>query len=153
MNATLLRSKLLVPVVAGVVIWAGQAVVAAEQTPRQAWVTKNGMPGAFKGKTNPLKGGSDVLAKGKALYAKRCLKCHGAGGKGDGEEGGYYDPPPSDLTALTGWSGYTDAYIYWSIAEGTEGIGKTGMPALKGKLSSGDLWAIVGYVRKAFAGK
>jgi len=153
MNAKSLESKILVAALTVMASLSGPMVAAAEQTPRQAWVAKKGVPGSYKGKTNPLKMGADVIAKGKALYAKRCLKCHGVGGKGDGEEGAYYDPPPTDLTALAGWSGYTDAYIYWSIADGTVGIGKTGMPALKSKLKVGDIWTIVAYVRKAFAGK
>jgi mono/diheme cytochrome c family protein len=140
--------------VAGVVcLMAAQMVPAAPPTSRQAWVAAKGVPAAYKAKANPLKADAATVARGRALYVKYCAKCHGATGKGDGEHGAYYDPPPSDLTALAGWRGFTDAYIYWAIAEGAPAIGKTGMPPLKDQLKANDLWAIVIFVQKAFSKK
>ncbi len=45
---------------------------------------------------SPFAGDRDV-ARGKRLYEKYCLACHGPQGKGDGYT--RFDPPPADLTS------------------------------------------------------
>jgi mono/diheme cytochrome c family protein len=42
-------------------------------------------------------GGDRNVARGKKLYEKYCLACHGPQGKGDGYT--RFDPPPADLTS------------------------------------------------------
>ena len=39
------------------------------------------------------------LAKGKALYDKYCVACHGVQGKGDGPAGRMLKPPAADFTS------------------------------------------------------
>lgn len=41
----------------------------------------------------------DAVARGKAVYAKRCVFCHGREGKGDGEVADYLNPRPRDFAS------------------------------------------------------
>lgn len=45
----------------------------------------------------PLAAGERNLARGKRLYEKYCLACHGPQGKGDGAT--QFNPPVADLTS------------------------------------------------------
>ena len=49
--------------------------------------------------TAPAIAGSGDPAKGKAVYEKHCLVCHGLQGKGDGPAGKMLKPPAADLTS------------------------------------------------------
>jgi mono/diheme cytochrome c family protein len=61
----------------------------------------------------------DLLAAGKALYAKNCEACHGAGGRGDGPSALALNPRPRDFTVAEGWkNGDGLAAIYKTLKEG-----------------------------------
>ncbi|RJP57860.1 MAG: cytochrome c, partial [Ignavibacteriales bacterium] len=51
---------------------------------------------------------SDFIAKGKELYQQSCASCHGNNGLGDGAAGVALNPPPRNLTDLSGWTNGTD---------------------------------------------
>ena len=46
----------------------------------------------------PLEAAGDS-AKGKAVYEKYCMACHGPQGKGDGPAGKLLKPPAADFTS------------------------------------------------------
>lgn len=81
--------------------------------------------------------------------------CHGVAGKGDGENGFYYNPKPSDLTPWaiangTGPEGFLapDEYLFWGISEGEAGLFKTSMAAFKSQLSETERWQLVLFIRQ-----
>jgi cbb3-type cytochrome c oxidase subunit III len=81
-------------------------------------------------------------AIGAAIYAKRCVACHAANGKGGG--GGTFP-------ALAG-----NAHV--NAADATAMVttisrGKGVMPAWKGQLSAGDIAAVATYVRSAWGNR
>lgn len=84
------------------------------------------------------------LARGRALYAKHCLACHGPSGQGDGSAGRDLDPQPSDLSQPE-VTEKTDAQLFRQITRG-----RRPMPSFQ-KLPDDDRWQIVHYVR-ALAG-
>jgi mono/diheme cytochrome c family protein len=43
--------------------------------------------------------GAGDIEKGKTFYRQSCGHCHGLEGKGDGEFGGYLNPPPANLAS------------------------------------------------------
>jgi mono/diheme cytochrome c family protein len=43
--------------------------------------------------------GAGDMEKGKTIYRQSCGHCHGLEGKGDGEFGGYLNPPPANLAS------------------------------------------------------
>jgi mono/diheme cytochrome c family protein len=81
--------------------------------------------------------------KGKTLFEKNCVVCHGAMGKGDGPTGKLLVPPAADLTSATTGK-KSDAEILQII---TNGKPPTAMPVFKGQLSEQQILDAVAYVR------
>lgn len=81
-------------------------------------------------------------AKGKALYEKYCVACHGAQGKGDGPAGRMLKPPAADFTSAASKK-KPEAELTQVIENGKPG---TGMGPWKGQLSQAELGDLIGYV-------
>ena len=82
------------------------------------------------------------LARGKALYAKHCAACHGAGGRGDGPAAKGLEPPPSSFHDLERMAQRSAYGLYNTI---TLGVAGTSMAPFK-QLSEEDRWALAFYV-------
>jgi mono/diheme cytochrome c family protein len=93
-----------------------------------------------------------LLALGQRVYAKECVACHGAQGRGDGEAAYLLYPKPRDFTAakyrlVSTWERVpTDEDLFRTISRGMPG---SAMPSW-GHLSEDERWALVHYV-KSFA--
>lgn len=94
------------------------------------------------------------VARGKAVYEKFCLECHGAGGRGqpgdwrvrDAE--GHFPPPPLDDSAHA-WH-HPTAVLLEVIREGSPpGQGK--MPAWKGRLTEQEMQDVVVYIKSLWS--
>ena len=72
------------------------------------------------------------LKKGAAEFMSTCVLCHGAPGFEKQDFAKWMDPPPPDLSNKENMEDFTDAKLFWIIANG---IRMTGMPAF-GKFSS-----------------
>jgi len=79
--------------------------------------------------------------KGKAVYEKNCVTCHGTEGKGDGPIGKVLVPPAGDLTTTGNKS---DQDLLQTIQNGRPG---TAMPSWKGGLSPQDMQDVLAYIR------
>jgi mono/diheme cytochrome c family protein len=101
---------------------------------------KGGNPEAAKIK-NPIATTPESLAAGKRLYQRLCIRCHGAGGKGDGEAA--VGAEPADLVSGKWTFGSTDGEIYAAIREGTS----KDMEGYAERISETDTWNVVNYVR------
>ncbi len=88
----------------------------------------------------PQKGRAAQVERGRAVYADRCARCHGADGQGRTRMGETVEPP--DLSDPAWQRGRSDARM---IASVTNGLGQ--MPAFKKKLSRQDIAASIAYVR------
>jgi mono/diheme cytochrome c family protein len=82
-------------------------------------------------------------AKGKVIYEKNCVVCHGAGGKGDGPAGAMMNPHPADFTSSVTQK-KSDAELLKTIESGRPG---TPMAAWKGTLSPEQIQDVLAYVR------
>jgi len=61
----------------------------------------------------------EMLARGKALFPRYCVQCHGAQGRGDGPAAKTVNPPPRDFTKPQGWKNGTDlAGMYKTVSNG-----------------------------------
>jgi len=80
------------------------------------------------------------LARGKQLYEKYCMACHGPQGRGDGAT--QFDPPVADLTSSDVLL-KSDSRLLKSIHEGRP---NTAMDAWKSKLSDEAVRDVLAYV-------
>ena len=80
------------------------------------------------------------LERGKRLYEKYCLACHGLKGRGDGAV--QFDPPVADLTSNEVLL-KPDSRLLKSIHEGRS---STAMDAWKAKLSEEAIRDVLAYV-------
>ena len=86
------------------------------------------------------------LERGKAIYMKNCVECHGIKGEGDGPKSVNLDPPPARLAdpALTG-DGITDPFDNFQII--SVGIANTAMQAWSDVLSEKERWDVTYFIR------
>ena len=89
-----------------------------------------------------LAGAAGDSAKGKGLYEKYCVACHGVQGKGDGPAGRMLKPPAADFTSAASKK-KSEAEFTQVIEKGKPG---TAMGPWKGQLSQAELGDLVGYV-------
>ncbi len=82
-------------------------------------------------------------AKGKVIYDKLCIACHGAQGKGDGPAGQMMRPPATDLTSAK-IKGKADTDLFHIIKEGRP---PTAMAAFETQLSDQQIHDVLAYVR------
>ncbi|HEX7972230.1 MAG TPA: c-type cytochrome [Thiobacillus sp.] len=94
------------------------------------------------------------VARGKAVYEKACMECHGVGGRGQPgdwrirDADGYYPSPPLDDSAHA-WH-HPTAVLLQVIRDGSPpGQGK--MPAWKGKLSEKEMQDVVAYIKSLWS--
>jgi mono/diheme cytochrome c family protein len=113
-------------------------VVAAAQAQDDGW----SVPEQFAAMKNPIAASPEVLATGKQLYVKNCLKCHGEAGLGDGPATKFIKPAPKDISSAAMQDRNSDGALFYKITEG-----KKPMPAMKTTLADEQRWQIVHFVR------
>jgi putative copper export protein/mono/diheme cytochrome c family protein len=102
--------------------------------------------------TSPSEFADSSIVHGEALFAANCAACHGAGARGDGPAARSLPEPPADLTAPHFW-GHTEGDLFWYISHGIDApSGAPAMPAFGKKLSSGDIWALIDFLKANNAG-
>ena len=94
------------------------------------------------GKTVAYVAGGDAR-KGKAVYEKSCVLCHGPQGRGDGPVGKTINPPAADFTSAAS-KGKTDAELLATIETGRP---PTAMVGWKGQLSEAEIQDVLAYVK------
>ena len=94
------------------------------------------------------------VVRGKTIYEKFCLECHGANGKGQPGDwrirgaDGRFPPPPLDSSAHA-WHHPTTVLLE-VIREGSPD-GEGNMPAWKGKLSEQEMQDVVSYIKSLWS--
>lgn len=95
--------------------------------------------------------GADVTAQdespGRALFAARCVTCHGPEGRGDGELGAQLTPRPRDLGDAAWQAATTDEAIRKIIHEGGGAVGKSPLMPAQADLQPDALDALVKHIR------
>lgn len=138
-------------VVASVAIWLGVlAAFSSAQTQRApvpAAAPQGGgwtlPPDAATQKT-PLTVNDAVVAAGKRLYGTKCQRCHGALGKGDGEDGEPEHKEDMDLTVTARAARNPDGVVFYKIWNGRA---SPKMSPGSEDLTKEQVWAIVAYVQ------
>lgn len=96
---------------------------------------------------NPLSDDPKVLERGKLMFGRYCVPCHGPVGAGDGlvPKKGFPTPPSLHTAKVRGWS---DGRIYAVVSEG-----QNIMPSYAAQIRQEDRWAIIRHIRKLQAGQ
>lgn len=89
---------------------------------------------------NPRYPDEESLDRGKLLFRKYCVFCHGRDGEGDGPYRERLEAIPADLTNLP--AQLSDGDIAWKIAHG-----RYPMPSWKGIIPEENIWDIVNFIR------
>lgn len=102
--------------------------------------------------TSPTEFADSSIMHGARLFAANCTSCHGADGRGDGQAARSLPEPPADLTAPHFWA-HTEGDLFWYISHGIDApSGSPAMPAFGATLSSGDIWALIDFLKAHNAG-
>ena len=97
---------------------------------------------------NPLPQTVETLEKGKHIFTRECMVCHG-----DARPSGKVyivkisNQFPLIFQTKNSYNDYTDADYFWRISEG---VPWTPMPIWKSQYSDNDRWALVYYIRVNF---
>jgi mono/diheme cytochrome c family protein len=103
------------------------------------------VPSDLRGRKNPLRVTSAIVAEGRAHFADHCATCHGNDGKGQSAMGPNFYPKVPDLT-LRETQSQSDGALFATIENG---IRLTGMPAWgNGTAESAyGSWGLVHFIR------
>jgi mono/diheme cytochrome c family protein len=108
-------------------------------------------PPEARARPNPVPASTAALAKGKALYQRHCLKCHGREGRGDGPAARYGAEPASDLTVAE--LPLNEGEVFWKISTGRRSGPEVLMPAFSKDIpQEEDRWKLVHFVRRLVEG-
>lgn len=114
---------------------------------RKQHVIMYDVPSPYRGARDPKPDTEAKLWRGRELFDRHCASCHGWSGQGNGPESFALVPAPADLEWLARTPKIrSQAYIYWSIAEGGRRFDSE-MPAYKDSLSKDEMWAVTAYLR------
>jgi mono/diheme cytochrome c family protein len=112
------------------------------------------VPPEYAGKTPPpgLWTNPTTLAKGRAIYTRDCLACHGAQGDGRGPAAADLPLKPPDFRDRAMVQEMTPDYWLWRVMEGGQGVEPyrsmgSSMPPWKGQLREEEAWAVIAYAR------
>ncbi len=92
---------------------------------------------------NSLHYSSTMLEAGRKAWTDNCAACHGTDGAGDGPKAKDLPRPVPNFRDPATVATHSDADLFASV---TKGIGAV-MPAFSDKLSEGDRWSVVAYLR------
>lgn len=76
-----------------------------------------------------------LRAEARAVFAGRCVPCHGAAGRGDGPAGGALNPRPRNFTDKAWQASVTTGQIERIVASGGAAVGKSPLMPAQGDLA------------------
>lgn len=85
----------------------------------------------------------EQLARGKEIYAKTCVACHGESGKGDGPASAILEQKPADFTDSAHSKYYSDQGRIYIIKKGVKG---TPMEGWESALNEKEIQSVYAYV-------
>ena len=99
------------------------------------------VPDEYKSYPNPIKRDAASIAKGKEIFTKNCILCHGEKGDGKGPSSATGSIKPANFTDKDRMKQSDGAMAYKILS------GRGFMPPWDGKLSEDDVWNVINYIR------
>jgi putative copper export protein/mono/diheme cytochrome c family protein/peroxiredoxin len=96
---------------------------------------------------SPVRYAASSIAHGATLFEEHCASCHGAYGYGDGPASASLPVRPANLTGEN-LARRRDGDLYWWL---THGIPGTPMPGFGDRLSEGERWDLINFLRAGVA--
>ena len=90
---------------------------------------------------NPITASPDILVVSETLFTSKCIRCHGAKGKGDGVAASGLSTKPADLSSVR-VQGQSDGAIYYKI-----NTGRNEMAVYSKTFTDVQKWSLVHYIR------
>jgi mono/diheme cytochrome c family protein len=115
-------------------------------------ITFRGGSMTLAGIDNPLRGDGSITEdyeRGKEVYYRNCVACHGDALDGQGHYAHGFAPTPLPFTGTGTIAQLTESFVFWRIAKGGPGLPKEGapwnsaMPAWEEFLSEEEIWAVI----------
>ena len=127
-----------------IAVWA-TAVMAVSRppvlaAPQGGWI----LPAGAAAEKSPLTVTDALLASGRKLFVSKCQHCHGAAGKGDGDDANPKYRQDMDLTKADDVADNPDGVVFYKIWNGRS---SPRMPAFSEQISKEQAWTIVAYVQ------
>lgn len=113
-------------------------------------ITFDGQEMVLDGLENPLREEGSIAEhyeRGKVLYYRNCLPCHGDALAGAGHYAHGFNPAPIDLSSTI--NDLTESFVFWRIAKGGPGLPVEGapwnsaMPVWEDFLTEDEIWSVV----------
>lgn len=93
------------------------------------------------------------IVQGRGLYAQHCVGCHGTDGRGQGASADARSMSPPNLAGPLLWR-RADGDLLWHVMHGMQDrSGTPSMPAFGDRLSDGDAWALIDFMKAQAAGE
>ena len=131
---------LVIAIVWCVVFISGVSAWSQQSSSAKGWK----LPPEAKTEKNPLTLNEATMAAGKAQFLKRCARCHGNTGKGDGPDADSDHATHMNLTRAAGAAENPDGVVFYKIWYGRS---EPRMPAFEDQLTKEQAWAIVAYAQ------
>ena len=93
---------------------------------------------------NPIRKSPESLARGRQMYERHCLVCHGEQGRGNGPVGLQFVPQPMELN-LDYVQHQPDGQIFYTISHGS-----IAMPFYRQAIAVEDRWHLVNFIKEVF---
>ena len=93
---------------------------------------------------NPIRKSPESLARGRQMYERHCLICHGEQGRGNGPVGRQFVPQPMELN-LDYVQLQPDGQIFYTISHGS-----IAMPFYRQAIAAEDRWHLVNFIKEIF---
>ena len=94
--------------------------------------------------SNPFEATQASIERGRTLFMRDCMQCHGETGRGDGPLASSLSIPPANLYDHIPF--HPDQFFFGVITKGLSGV----MPAFEDSISEEDRWNILNFLRDQF---
>jgi mono/diheme cytochrome c family protein len=149
-----LRIAILIVLPLSVGFFTYSKIAPKNQPPLEARVIHPSPPIEYTGMESSVDNSEENVADGATVYFDKCIFCHGDQLDGKGAEASALNPPPANFRDVGTIAQLQEAYLFWRIQKGAEGLPmesapwKSAMPPFEGVLTEDEIWKVIKYLYK-----